>query len=204
MSRPTWPTRSSPCSRGTGRKKNEPGGESRSFDESDHPRDEKGRFVCKTLDAAGKRFPGEKWKEEKKNLFVAESRGKKNKNEKAKLEKEIKQASVLTEKGHEVCLTPENGNGKHFDGLIDGNNTLELKTVDGNIKMVGKNFKDGVKKAEVIFLQINEDFRRSSIYSKCKGELSDMKKRGEKILGKKLLVRIRDKDIYEIDLTSMI
>ena len=70
--------------------------------------------------------------------------------------------------------------------------------------MVGKNFKDGVKKAEVIFLQINEDFRRSSIYSKCKGELSDMKKRGEKILGKKLLVRIRDKDIYEIDLTSMI
>lgn len=103
-----------------------------------------------------------------------------------------------------MCLTSENGKGKHFDGLIDGNNTLELKTVDGNLKMVGKNFRDGAKKAEVIFLKINEDFQRFDIYSKCKGELLDMKKHGKKILGKKLLVKIQDKNIYEIDLTSMI
>ena len=47
MSRPTWQNRSSPCSRGTGRKNNE-----LRWNADEHPRDEKGRFVSTGGNAA--------------------------------------------------------------------------------------------------------------------------------------------------------
>ena len=100
-------------------------------------------------------FGGVEWLRKERKLYIAKERlvQSKSKNERAKYEKEIAQARILTARRHTVYLVPESGNGKHYDALVDGRET-EMKTLTGGVNAVGRNFAKAIKQGKDVFLCI--------------------------------------------------
>ena len=103
-----------------------------------------------------------------------------NKNERAKFDKELAQAKLFTDAGHTVVLVAENNSGKNYDAIMDGGQSLELKTVTGGLKKVGANFKDGIEKADNVFIRTSGK-NPSEIYSKLVGEVKTLLENGVKV-----------------------
>ena len=103
-----------------------------------------------------------------------------NKNERAKFDKELAQAKIFTDAGHTVVLVAENNSGKNYDAIMDGGQSLELKTVTGGLKKVGANFKDGIEKADNVFIRTSGK-NPSEIYSKLVGEVKTLLENGVKV-----------------------
>ena len=123
-------------------------------------------------EAAKKMFPNEQWNEISKNLFTASGRLPKNSDEKKKLEKEIAQAQILTANNHVVYLVPEpSDSGKKFDSFVDNRKT-ELKRVTGNIKAVGRNYREALQQGKDVFLSI-QSADLHEVYKKIVSETKD-------------------------------
>ena len=85
-----------------------------------------------------------------------------------KWQKEVEQASILSKRGHTVYLVSESGPGKHYDALVDGR-PCEMKTVQGNITTVGKNFTRALKQGRDVFLRVKTETTAKRVYSKLVG-----------------------------------
>lgn len=126
-----------------------------------------------------------------------------NKNERAKFGKELAQAKLFTDAGHTVVLVAEKEIGKNYDAIMDGGQSLELKTVTGNLNQVGKNFKDGIKKAENVFIHILSDQEKQIVFSKLRGEYMDLLKRDSVIKAKSVYIKIKDGVIYKLNIGDL-
>lgn len=137
-------------------------------------------------------FPHETWKEISQNLFTTTSRIPKNEKEKERLEKEIRQAQILTENNYTVYLVPEpSDGGKKFDAFVDNRKT-ELKRVTGNIKAVGKNFRNALHQGDDIFLSI-KDASLHGVYKKIVSETKDVITKAK---NKNLSIDFSDRQVF--------
>ncbi len=125
-------------------------------------------------------FPKENFILERHGVYVAESRKIKNKREEEILEKEIAQAGLLADNGYTVYLVPENDSTKkNFDAIVDGR-TTEFKYITGNIRTLGKAYKEALKQGQDVFIR-TEGKKLSEIYSKLLGETKTLMQNNAKI-----------------------
>lgn len=128
----------------------------------------------RTIQLANKEFPNEKWIWKEPNIYVAEGRNLKGKNEKEKFEKEFEQAKILANHNHCVYLVPETGDGTHYDCIVDGRKT-ELKTSSGSLNSLGYNYSKAVKQGDDVFIRTSGKESRD-IYSKLIGTTKELLK----------------------------
>lgn len=151
-------------------------------------------------------FPKDTFKKVGEDIYASGERtrlSEANKNERAKFGKELAQAKLLADAGHTVVLVAEKEIGKNYDAIMDGGQSLELKTVTGNLNQVGKNFKDGIKKAENVFIHILSDQEKQIVFSKLRGEYMDLLKRDSVIKAKSVYIKIKDGVIYKLNIGDL-
>lgn len=114
--------------------------------------------------------PGEQWMEVSAGIFVAASRKPKSERQFQVLEQELVQARLLVAHGHIVYLLPEHGSRgeKHPDAIVDGL-IMEFKTITGNIRKIGENYKAAMEKAENVFLKIDAPLTRHAVTRRLSG-----------------------------------
>lgn len=102
------------------------------------------------------RFPEEEWDLEE-NVHISISRknkGKQNKQEKVKFERELGHAKFLQKNGHSVWLVPEtNNDGKHPDAIVDGIFT-DFKWIASSKAEI--RFLEGLEQAPIVCLFIKD------------------------------------------------
>lgn len=136
-----------------------------------------------TVSKAQKLFPKDTFSKVGADIYASDTRkvtAQSNKQETAKFKKEIEQTQIFAKHGHKIVLVAENNVGKNFDAIMDNGQSLELKTVTGNLRRIGANFKDGITKAENVFIRTSGK-TYSEIYSKLLGETKTLLENGAKI-----------------------
>jgi len=100
---------------------------------------------------------------------MAESRSPKSPRDREVLDKDMVSARLIVANGHTVYLLPEKGprKVKHPDAIVDGG-IMEFKTVTGNFRKVGENFKEAKEKADSVFLTIMPDYSKEAVQRKLK------------------------------------
>jgi hypothetical protein len=97
------------------------------------------------------------------NVKVAESRMPKSPEQRRILRKELRQASILAEKGNSIYLIPENaGYGvRPKDAVVNGI-LYEFRYIDGNAKTLEWEFRKAKEKGDDtnVFISINSDISR--------------------------------------------
>lgn len=126
--------------------------------------------AIKAKEQAGVYAPDELWMEISPGIFIAASRNPKSERQAQVLEIELDQARILAARSHTVYLLPEQGSRgeKHPDAVVDGL-IMEFKTITGNIRKVGENFKSAREKAENVFLKIDPPFTRHVVTRRLSG-----------------------------------
>jgi hypothetical protein len=121
---------------------------------------------------ADEHVPGELWMEVFPGIFVASGRNPRSERQVQVLETELEQARILAAQGHTVYLLPEQGprGEKHPDAIVDGL-IMEFKTITGNIRKIGENYKSARVKAENVFLRIIPDYTKEAVQRKLKGTI---------------------------------
>jgi hypothetical protein len=132
--------------------------------------DEQAINAQKAKALADERAPGEIWLELDPEIYIAASRVPKSERQAQILEREREQARVLTAAGHTVYLLPEHGSRgmKHPDAVVDGM-IMEFKTVTGNVRKIGENYKAARLKAENVFLKIDAPLPRRAVTRRLSG-----------------------------------
>ena len=114
--------------------------------------------------------PGELWLEVSPGIFTAASRVPKSEEQIRTYEKELIHARIIAAEGHTVCFLPERGprKVKHPDAIVDGL-IMEFKTITGNIRKIGENYKAARAKAENVFLKIDAPLTRHAVTRRLSG-----------------------------------
>jgi hypothetical protein len=99
------------------------------------PEEQRQENAKKAKEAAERLYPREKWEPLEAGIFISKTRMPRSVEQIKVLEKELKQAIILVERGSTVCLLPEaaNPNEKHVkypDAVVDGH-IMEFKTISG-------------------------------------------------------------------------
>ena len=130
---------------------------------------EKTELVAKGL------YPHEKWELLENGIYIAKSRMPRSADQINVLDKELRQARILVERGNIVYLLPEVDqprikNKKYPDAVVDGL-IMEFKTVFGNERKIKEKYKEGRDKAENVFLYIEPPFSQRIVASKLSGTI---------------------------------
>jgi len=118
-------------------------------------------------------YPHEKWEVLEAGIFIAKNRMPRSAEQINVLEKELRQARVLVDRGSTVYLLPEIPqpgikNVKHPDAVVDGH-IMEFKTVTGSIRQVEERYKEARVKTEYIFLKIDAPLSSHEVTRKLSG-----------------------------------
>jgi len=118
-------------------------------------------------------YPHEKWEILEAGIFIAKSRMPRSAEQINVLEKELRQARILTDRGSTVYLLPETPhpgikNVKYPDAVVDGC-IMEFKTVTGGIRQVEERYKEARAKTKNIFLKIDALLSRHEVTRKLSG-----------------------------------
>ena len=118
-------------------------------------------------------YPHEKWEVLETGIFIAKSRMPRSAEQINILEKELRQAKILTDRGSTVYLLPETPQPgikhvKHPDAVVDGC-IMEFKTVTGSIRQVEERYKEARAKTKNIFLKIDAPLSRHEVTRKLSG-----------------------------------
>ena len=121
---------------------------------------------------AGERAPGELWLEVSSEIYVVAGRTPKSERQAQVLETELDQARILAAQGHTIYLLPEHGprGEKHPDAIVDGL-IMKFKTITGNIRKTGENFKAAREKSENVFFMIMPGYSKEAVQRKLKGTI---------------------------------
>ncbi|GHV85777.1 hypothetical protein AGMMS50230_13850 [Spirochaetia bacterium] len=127
----------------------------------------------KTKEVAESLYPREKWEALEAGIFIAKSRIPRSAEQINVLEKELRQARILVERGSTVYLLPEatNSNEKHIkhpDAVVDGY-VMEFKTITGSIRQVEERYKEARAKTAYVFLKIDAHLTRHDVTRKLSG-----------------------------------
>jgi len=127
----------------------------------------------KTIQAAIGLYPLEKWELLEKGLFIAKSRMPRSAEQINTLEKELRQARILVDRGSTVFLLPEMSqpsekHRKFPDAVVDGL-IMEFKTVTGSIRQVEARYKEARVKTPNIFMVIVAQLSRHEVTRKLSG-----------------------------------
>jgi hypothetical protein len=127
----------------------------------------------KAREAAEGLFPREKWEVLEAGIFIAKSRMPRSADQINVLEKELRQARLLVERGSTTYLLPEVANPKekrvkYPDAVVDGH-VMEFKTVTGSIRQVEARYKEARAKTAYVFLKIDAHLTRHEVTRKLSG-----------------------------------
>jgi len=127
----------------------------------------------KAYQAANILYPHEKWELLEAGIFIAKSRMPRSAEQINTLEKELRQARVLIERGSTIYLLPENPRHgekqkKFPDAIVDGN-IMEFKTITGSLRQVEVRYKEARAKATFIFIKIDAQISRHEFTRKLSG-----------------------------------
>jgi hypothetical protein len=124
----------------------------------------------RTREKAASLYRNEKWNNYAPGIYIAESRMPKSAEQVKILEKELDHARIMAAYGHSVYLLPERGprKTKHPDAVVDGL-IMEFKTITGNIRKIGENYKSAREKAENVFLKIDAPLSRRPVTRRLSG-----------------------------------
>ena len=117
--------------------------------------------------------PREKWEVLEARIYIAKSRMPRSAEQIKVLEKELRQARILAERGSTIYLLPETTNPnkkhvKHPDAVVDGY-VMEFKTITGSIRQVEERYKEARDKTEYVFLKIDAPLTRHDVTRKLSG-----------------------------------
>jgi hypothetical protein len=127
----------------------------------------------KAYELAVSLYPHEKWEKLEDGIFIAKSRMPRSAEQINVLEKELRRARILVDRGSTVYLLPEMPQPgikrvKHPDAVVDGY-IMEFKTVTGSIRQVEERYKEARAKTEHIFLKIDASLSRHDVTRKLSG-----------------------------------
>jgi len=127
----------------------------------------------KTDDLARNLYPNEKWEPLEAGIFIAKSRMPRSAEQINVLEKELRQARILVDRGSTVYLLPEivhpvEKHVKYPDAVVDGY-IMEFKTITGSIRQVEERYKEARVKSEHIFIKIDAPLSRHDVSRKLSG-----------------------------------
>jgi hypothetical protein len=127
----------------------------------------------KAREAAEGLYPREKWEPLEAGIFISKTRMPRSAEQIKVLEKELKQAIILVERGSTVYLLPEASypNEKHVkypDAVVDGH-IMEFKTISGSIRQVEERYKEARAKTDYVFLKIDAPITRHEVTRKLSG-----------------------------------
>lgn len=163
--------------------------------ESEHPREENGRFTDKPgsgLEAAGdggkkakELYPNETWTSEKvggkSSLFVASAREADGAKDPAVYDSDKMMATSLAKAtDKDVFMLPErNKGGKNPDCVFDGA-TMEMKHVRGGQRKVGVNAVGALSQSKNVFLYVDKPISIESCLSGIRGTLVNSRNQAKK------------------------
>jgi hypothetical protein len=138
--------------------------------------------AAKASELARTLYPHEKWEVLEAGIFIAKSRMPRSVEQIHILEKELRQARILADRGSTVYLLPETAHPhekhvKYPDAVVDGY-IMEFKTVTGSIRQVEERYKEARAKAEHIFLKIDASLSRHDVTRKLSGYIQRKGYRG--------------------------
>jgi hypothetical protein len=121
-------------------------------------------------------YPHEKWEPLEKGIFIAKSRMPRSAEQINVLEKELRQARILVQRGSTVYLLPETPqpgekNIKYPDAVVDGH-IMEFKTITGGIRQVEERYKEARAKTTYIFMKIDAPLTRHDFTRKLSGYIN--------------------------------
>jgi hypothetical protein len=121
----------------------------------------------KSLALAKGLYPHEKWEQVENGIFIAKSRIPRSADQMNVIEKELRQARILVERGSMVYLLPENTNPhekhrKYPDAVVDGS-IMEFKSIVGSKRQVKIRYKEARAKTTNIFFKIDADLTKQEV-----------------------------------------
>jgi len=120
-------------------------------------------------------YPHEKWEFLENGIYIAKSRMPRSAEQIHILDKELRQARILVERGSTVYLLPETPHGKKRikfpDAVVDGV-IMEFKTITGSIRQVEVRYKEARAKTEHIFFKIDANLTRHEFTRKLSGYIN--------------------------------
>jgi hypothetical protein len=125
----------------------------------------------KAKGAAEGLYPREKWEVLETGIYIAKSRMPRSAEQINVLEKELRQARILVDRGSTVYLLPEAASikrVKHPDAIVDGC-IMEFKTITGSIRQVEERYKEARAKTGYVFLKIDAHLARHDVTRKLSG-----------------------------------
>jgi hypothetical protein len=140
----------------------------------------------KAYELAVTMYRHEKWEKLEVGIFIAKSRMPRSAEQINVLEKELRQARILVDRGSTVYLLPETPQPgvkrvKHPDAVVDGY-IMEFKTITGSIRQVEERYKEARVKTERIFLKIDASLSRHDVTRKLSGYIQRKGYKGGVIL----------------------
>jgi hypothetical protein len=138
--------------------------------------------AIKASELAKSLYPHEKWEVLEAGIFIGKSRMPRSAEQINVLEKELRQARILVDRGSTVYLLPESTipHEKHIkfpDAVVDGY-IMEFKTITGSIRQVEERYKEARAKTEHIFLKIDVSLSRHEVTRKLSGYIQRKGYRG--------------------------
>jgi hypothetical protein len=129
--------------------------------------------AIKTSDLARNLYPNEKWEPLEKGIYIAKSRMPRSAEQINILEKELRQARILVDRGSSIYLLPEivhpgEKHVKYPDAVVDGY-IMEFKTITGSIRQIEERYKEARKKSKRIFIKIDAPLSRHDVSRKLSG-----------------------------------
>ena len=127
----------------------------------------------KASELAQSLYPHEKWEVLEAGISIAKSRMPRSAEQINVLEKELRQARILVDRGSTVYLLPESTQPhekhvKYPDAVVDGF-IMEFKTITGSIRQVEERYKEARVKTENIFFKIDAPLSRHEVTRKLSG-----------------------------------
>ena len=121
-------------------------------------------------------YPREKWQLLENSIFIAKSRMPRSAEQIKVLDKELRQARILVDRGSTVFLLPEtplHGQKriKYPDAVVDGF-VMEFKTITGSIRQVEVRYKEARAKTAYIFFKIDAGLTRHEFTRKLSGYIN--------------------------------
>jgi len=141
--------------------------------ENRHNKSDMQENAVKANETAKTLYPHEKWEVLEAGILIAKSRMPRSAEQINILEKELRQARILVDRGSTVYLLPESTHPhekhvKYPDAVVDGC-IMEFKTVTGSIRQVEERYKEARAKTENIFLKIDAPLSRHEVTRKLSG-----------------------------------
>jgi hypothetical protein len=131
-------------------------------------------------------YPHEKWEALENGIYIAKSRMPRSAEQINILDKELRQARILVDRGSTVYLLPETPpqGKKHIkypDAVVDGV-VMEFKTITGSIRQVEVRYKEARAKTKHIFFKLDANLTRHEVTRKLSGYINRKGYKGGAIL----------------------